>query len=70
MVCNSAQHSILINGVPTEKSKPQKGLRQGDSLSPFIFILVEELFTKLINKVVKLNMISVFQINDITVSRL
>ncbi|XP_026383660.1 uncharacterized protein LOC113279172 [Papaver somniferum] len=69
--CTSlAQHSLLINGSSTPKFKPQKGLRQGDSLSPFLFILVAEIFTKLMKNAVHLNMISGFSVNSIKVSHL
>ena len=47
----SISYWVLINGRPTRKFKGFKGLRQGDSLSHFLFTLVADGLSRLMERV-------------------
>lgn len=48
----TATTSILVNGCPTDEFKIERSLRQGDPLSPFLFLLAAEGFNILMKAVV------------------
>ena len=50
--------SVLVNGSPTEEFKPTRGLRQGDPLAPFLFLIVAEGLAGLVRKAVKEDLLS------------
>lgn len=53
-------YSVAMNVIPIGFFKGGYGLRQGDPLSPYLLILVEEIFTRMIKKWVELGKIVPF----------
>ncbi|XP_027166037.1 uncharacterized protein LOC113766004 [Coffea eugenioides] len=47
---SSVSYSFMINGEVKEYVIPQRGIRQGDPLSPYLFLLCSEGFTNLLQK--------------------
>ncbi|KAJ0628910.1 putative RNA-directed DNA polymerase [Helianthus annuus] len=50
----SSRASVLVNGSPTEEFKLSRGLCQGDSLSPFLFILALEALDVIMKRAIKI----------------
>jgi hypothetical protein len=64
--------SILLNGSPTEEINIKRGLKQGDPLAPFLFLLVAEGLGGLMKKAVGLSRFRGFRFgsNGVVVSHL
>ncbi|CAJ2658171.1 unnamed protein product [Trifolium pratense] len=62
-VCQSSMF-VLVNGSPTEEFSLGKGLRQGDPMSPFLFLIVAEGLSRLMNKVVESGSFHGYKVNN------
>ena len=61
---SSATISILINGSPSRVFVPERGLRQGDPLTPFLFNIAAEGLTELMRTTISKNMFSSYQVGS------
>nr|CAD39801.2 OSJNBa0071G03.15 [Oryza sativa Japonica Group]CAD40206.2 OSJNBa0019J05.4 [Oryza sativa Japonica Group] len=58
MVFSSASTAVLLNGVPGNSFTCKRGVRQGDPLSPLIYVLGAELLQRIVNRAFNLGLIS------------
>jgi hypothetical protein len=57
IILSSGSSAILLNGIPGKFFKCKRGVRQGDPLSPLLFVLAAELLQILVNKAAEINML-------------
>jgi hypothetical protein len=51
MMCvTSVHYSILVNGIPTSKIIPTRGIRQGDPISPHLFLICAKVLSSSLKK--------------------
>ena len=66
----SATISVLVNGSPTSEFSPQRRLRQGNPLAPFLFNVVVEALNGLMRSATEKNMYTGFPVgsNNVRIS--
>ncbi|XP_026435106.1 uncharacterized protein LOC113332813 [Papaver somniferum] len=58
---STLSYAVLVNGSPGETFSPSRGIRQGDCLSPYIFIICMEVLSQLLLKAEEQNVIQGFK---------
>ena len=60
---STVSFSIIVNGGKTKWFRPTRGLRQGDPLSPYLFILCQDILSRMIEKEHRLGQVSGVKMN-------
>ena len=55
------QFSVLVNGTPTDFFCSSRGLRQGDPLSPLLFLVMIEVFSRMVKRMEAAGLVSGFR---------
>ena len=58
------QYLVLLNGGKCPSFTPSRGLRQGDPLSPYLFILGSEVLIRLISREVDRGQLTAFKVSS------
>lgn len=62
---SSASSAVLLNGVHGKKNYCRRGVRQGDPLSPLLFVLVANLLQSILNKAMRQGLLTApLQVNS------
>ena len=59
---------MLVNGFPSQFFFASRGLRQGDPISPLLFLLVMEVFTRMVNSAATAALIYAFSVGPLNKS--
>lgn len=62
MILHGGSVGVIVNNKDSEFFLTDKGLRQGDSLSPILFNLMVDAFTKMLQKGAECNLIKGFSL--------